>query len=73
MHALIRDHWDVMVEGGIGDRQLVVFTVGCGWRSEARLVDPGGPSEDARTIPGGAGGHVLGQSARALQTPTPDQ
>ncbi len=31
MHALIHDHWDVMVEGGIGDRQMVVFNVGYRW------------------------------------------
>ena len=31
MHTLIHDHWDVVVEGGIGDREMIVFNVGYRW------------------------------------------
>ena len=31
MHTLLDDHWEVVVEGGVGDRQMVVFNVGYRW------------------------------------------
>jgi len=31
MHALLHDHWDVVVEGGIGVRNSVVMSVGYRW------------------------------------------
>jgi len=31
MHATLYDHWDIAVEGGVGDRNSVVFMVGHRW------------------------------------------
>lgn len=31
MHALLHDHWEIAVDGGVGDRNTVVYTVGYRW------------------------------------------
>jgi len=31
MHTLISDHWEVTVEGGVGDREMIVFNAGYRW------------------------------------------
>jgi hypothetical protein len=31
MHAMLYDHWEIAVEGGVGDRNSIVYTVGYRW------------------------------------------